>query len=643
MLGPRDPNVLGYLTPKRPQEASTSFLQVNSPRFASPSVVHQENNMDTPTSSLNLTPLTPTTIFQQHGYTPSPDRERNFYPWNWHEKTSSHEATPNTPVRRDRVSPERTFLVERLQTPSFVLATPERNDYMSPGASKDLQNSGKRGRPRADVVTSLIMEGNASSNAIKCHICSRVFPREKSLQAHLRTHTGERPYTCDYPSCSRAFTQSGQLKTHQRLHAGEKPFVCSGDGCNNRYTHANRTCPEHPYAKPKRTTEIFLQPIISASEDQDEVFGWLQKYRKEREEKTPGKQLGSILSENTPERYEDDSEATPNKVFKSKRVLVGEMEQSVGQENVPSPPRSSYRSDILRSTLTAQDVFSQALIKAGERLEQTNSFRVLNLQNQSSAEGSTPRFRSILETHLEHAPQRIRQENENVPRIRRTLGDITPTKNIKPDNMANQLQTPRGCKQETMTNHSEYGVNSPLLHLPTLPLGFPSVSVENIPQVSTTTPLHSSPNSRTPSKSSSPISPDLQGSPALKLKKRFQERFAEQKLMEKNTDDLARPILQTHRLLEKNTDDLARPIAWHEEDEHLNNASKDDFRELLGSPVHRRRNPSPKSWVVATALVELHDSPTRLLNPPSTHVPVEELPLNLTKHDNSNRHQDFQY
>ncbi len=46
----------------------------------------------------------------------------------------------------------------------------------------------------------------------------------------MRTHTGEKPYICDYPGCSRAFTQSGQLKTHQRLHAGEKPFVCSAAG-----------------------------------------------------------------------------------------------------------------------------------------------------------------------------------------------------------------------------------------------------------------------------------------------------------------------------------------------------------------------------------------------------------------------------
>ena len=40
----------------------------------------------------------------------------------------------------------------------------------------------KRGRPRADVITHLIHQGSASPNAIKCKICNRVFPREKSLQ-----------------------------------------------------------------------------------------------------------------------------------------------------------------------------------------------------------------------------------------------------------------------------------------------------------------------------------------------------------------------------------------------------------------------------------------------------------------------------
>lgn len=55
-----------------------------------------------------------------------------------------------------------------------------------------IQDGIRRGRPRADTVRELISEGETSSSRIRCNICNRVFPREKSLQAHKRTHTGER-------------------------------------------------------------------------------------------------------------------------------------------------------------------------------------------------------------------------------------------------------------------------------------------------------------------------------------------------------------------------------------------------------------------------------------------------------------------
>lgn len=48
----------------------------------------------------------------------------------------------------------------------------------------------RRGRPRSEALTTLMFEGSTSPSAIKCTYCNRVFPREKSLQAHLRTHTG---------------------------------------------------------------------------------------------------------------------------------------------------------------------------------------------------------------------------------------------------------------------------------------------------------------------------------------------------------------------------------------------------------------------------------------------------------------------
>uniref|UniRef100_UPI00398E8C00 zinc finger protein 367-like n=1 Tax=Pristiophorus japonicus TaxID=55135 RepID=UPI00398E8C00 len=164
----------------------------------------------------------------------------------------------------------------------------------SPGESPDIptyKDGIRRGRPRAEIVRDLITEGTMSASRIRCHICNRVFPREKSLQAHKRTHTGERPYVCDYPSCGRAFVQSGQLKTHQRLHTGEKPFICSEPGCVSKFTHANRHCVKHPYSRLRRQEGTAGQGTASTAEEDKAVAEWLARYWQSREQRpTPARE-----------------------------------------------------------------------------------------------------------------------------------------------------------------------------------------------------------------------------------------------------------------------------------------------------------------------------------------------------------------
>ena len=56
----------------------------------------------------------------------------------------------------------------------------------------------------------------------KCKICDKRFTRPSSLQTHMYSHTGEKPYACEAEGCGRHFSVVSNLRRHRKVHKSER-------------------------------------------------------------------------------------------------------------------------------------------------------------------------------------------------------------------------------------------------------------------------------------------------------------------------------------------------------------------------------------------------------------------------------------
>lgn len=79
----------------------------------------------------------------------------------------------------------------------------------------------------------------AELGAFRCPVeeCGKLYAKASHVRAHLRRHSGEKPYKCTWGGCVWRFARSDELARHRRSHSGDKPYRCSD--CGKRFARSD--------------------------------------------------------------------------------------------------------------------------------------------------------------------------------------------------------------------------------------------------------------------------------------------------------------------------------------------------------------------------------------------------------------------